>query len=349
MESMAKVINLTPHAAIKIPQTKYKIKKFITPNINFKFHMQCKTCNHYIASMTTEAMCTCGAMLKSSSSDYFATIPLQQQIEQNIKNNIDEILNYHATVLANKEIHDLHNAKIYQHAQNCFPNSIILPLIINTDGVKVYNSSTSSLWLIQACQAYLHPKIRYVQSNILIIGAHFGIKKPPMKDFFYPILRELHDMKNKGGIYITHNGKDLNFMPLLLCCSCDIPAKADVLGMIGHMGHFACSYCLHPGTSIKCDGDRKAVIRYVKSQQSNEKRSHAHFLEIYERLKITSIMGIQKVSCMVAADQFDLVHSFSKDAMHCVHLGVMKKLLGLWLDSKNHGKSFYIKKNIKSF
>lgn len=344
MESMAKLVNSTPNAAIKLPHTKYKIQKFIAPNISRNFHIKCNTCNTYIASTTTNGVCTCKKMLKSSSSDYFITFPLVKQIEQSIKTNINQILDYHASVLVNNDICDLHNAKIYQNAKSCFPNSIILPLIINTDGVKVYNSSKSSLWMIQVCQVYLHPKVRYVQSNILIIGAHFGTRKPPMKEFFYPVLKELYDVKNEGGIYIMHNGKQLNFVPLLLCCTCDIPAKANVLGMVGHMGRFACSYCLHPGSSIKCVGDKKSVIRYTKSVKSNEMRTHEHFIDTYGRLNTDSIMGIQNVSCMVAASHFDLVQSFAIDAMHCVHLGVMKKLLSLWLDTKYHQKPFHIKK-----
>lgn len=160
MESMAKVINSTPNAAIKMPQTKYKIRKFIAPKIDRNFHIKCKSCKIYIASTTTHATCTCGTMLKASNSDYFTSLPLVSQIEQNIKNNLNEILDYHASVHTKSDISDLHNANIYQNAKKCFPKSIILPLIINTDGVKVHNSSSSSLWMIQICQAYLHPKVR---------------------------------------------------------------------------------------------------------------------------------------------------------------------------------------------
>lgn len=110
------------------------------------------------------------------------------------------------------------------------------------------------------------------------------------------------------------------------------------------MGHFACGYCYHPGSLIKCDSDKKSVIRYVQSQKSNGVRSHADFIDIYNRLHSTAIKGIKKVSCMIAAPHFNLVNSFSIDSMHCVHLGVMKKLLNLWLDSKNHSKPFYITK-----
>lgn len=88
-----------------------------------------------------------------------------------------------------------------------------------------------------------------------------------MNEFFLPLLQELYNTRNKGGLNIEHEGHSLNFIPLILCGSCDMPAKADLQGMVGHSGKFACSFCYHPGVSIKCDGDKKAVIRYVKSNQ----------------------------------------------------------------------------------
>lgn len=47
---------------------------------------------------------------------------------------------------------------------------------------------------------------------------------------------------------------------------------------------------------------------------------------------------------MVAANQFDLINSFTIDPMHCLHLGVMKHLLNLWLDTTNKSKPFFINK-----
>lgn len=54
--------------------------------------------------------------------------------------------------------------------------------------------------------------------------------------------------------------------------------------------------------------------------------------------------GVKRISCMVAAIDFDLIFSFPIDYMHCVLLGIMKKLLNLWLDTSNHKKPYYIEK-----
>lgn len=62
-------------------------------------------------------------------------------------------------------------------------------------------------------------------------------------------------------------------------------------------------------------------------------------------MKTEPIDGVKNISCLIAADSFDMINGFSIDYMHCILLGTVKKLLSLWLDSKYHSKSFYIHKN----
>lgn len=165
--------------------------------------------------------------------------------------------------------------------------------------------------------------------------------------FFFPFLKELRYINEKGGMRLTHNETVYKFMPIIISCCCDLPAKCDVQGMIGHAGSFACGYCTHPGIQVKTPEDRKAMIRYVKGTENYETRSHHDFIEIYEQLNSTavkSIKGIKTISCLIAAKDFDMVNGFSVDAMHCVFSGVMKKLMNLWLDTKNHKQPFYISK-----
>lgn len=102
-----------------------------------------------------------------------------------IEKNLDEILLYYSTVLESSEMCDIHVAEIFRKMQQYFPDSILMPLIINTDGAKVYNSNHKSLWLIQAGQAYLPPNKRYLVKNILLLAAHFGSKKKMATFFFH--------------------------------------------------------------------------------------------------------------------------------------------------------------------
>lgn len=81
--------------------------------------------------------------------------------------------------------------------------------------------------------------------------------------------------------------------------------------MVGHSGRFGCSYYLHPGISVKSEGDKKAVIRFIKGKNNYEIRRHENLLETYDNLKPIPINGIKHISCMIAADGFDLKHGFA--------------------------------------
>lgn len=337
------VVNRTPNASIKIPSTKYKIKKFMQPIYELQIHIKCKQCINYIKSVTANTQCDlCQAPVKSIDSDYFHYIPIKQQIMQNIKVYFADIMaHYSSATSTQNEITDIQSAENFKNAQKMYPKHMILPLIVNTDGVKVYRSISNSLWLIQAYQGYLPPSKRYLMSNILIIAAHFG-KTISMSDFFYPFLYEMRQIADNGGITFKNNGKNHHFMPLIIGACCDIPATEHLRETAGFAGHFACGYCVHPGISVKRDAKSKPYIRYVKGEHKN--RTHNDFIETYNQLKLSPICGIKAISCMVSAYSFDLVHSFSIDHMHCAELGIMKKLLSLWLDSSNHNEPYYIHK-----
>lgn len=325
MENMAKVLNSTP------------------AKVKYEFHIKCSACKNFIASEKNETLCIqCELPIKTSKCDYFVSMPIEQQLKLTLDKYYDDILAYGENVMQSNDIADLHNANVFKNAQKKFPSSKILPLIINTDGVKVYNCSTDSLWMIQICQAFLPPAIRFIHTNILIVAAHFGETKPNMHDFFYPFLKEMVEINKNGGMQITRNGKEHRFIPLVIGCCCDLPAKDDLQGMIGFSGYNGCGFCFHPGVSVR--GEKIAKVRYIKGNNNYELRTHKNFIEVYERLRSTPISGIKKKLCMVAAPTFDLVNGFAIDVMHCVHLGVMKWLLKLWLDPKNKSRSFFISK-----
>lgn len=348
MEAVAKIVNQTPDASIKIPSTIYKMKKNKQPIFTTEIQMKCSGCFNYTSSQKNSTICRdCFLPIKTTDSDYFVYIPILQQLEESIKSNIDEILEYHSKVLSKNEITDIHSADIFQRAQRNYPDHIILILVVNTDGAKVYKSTTESLWLIQLYMGYLPPQKRFLSTNIAIVAAHVGSKKPNMKDFFYPFLRDLREINESNGIHISHNEKTYRFMPLILCACCDLPAKADLQGMVGHSGRFGCGFCFHPGEPVKSQNNNKSVIRFLKG--CYELRTHANTIATYDKLnQKKSINGVKGISCMVAAKEFDLINGFGIDHMHCAEL-FMKKLLNLWLDTKNHSKPYYIKKKHQEY
>lgn len=63
------------------------------------------------------------------------------------------------------------------------------------------------------------------------------------------------------------------------------------------------------------------------------KHLNVHFL--------LQVCGIKAPSPLLQLPSFDIVNGIAIDAMHCVYLGVVKQLLGLWFNSKHSGQRWY--------
>lgn len=346
LQNMSEIINKTPGASIHVPSTPYRMRKFIKPDLTYEFHIECSKCKIYTSSISSKFNCTgCGKKLTTVESNHFVYVPLKQQLLKSIGKNISRIKSYEIERNENRTagiIRDMHDSVLHQQVQDKYKNATILPLTINTDGAVVHKCSKKSLWAIQIYLNCLPPVLRYIPKNILVVGFYFGEKKPNMHDFFLPLFQELESIYKEGSLCVQNNGEKYNFIPFILQCCCDLPAKAEVQSMISHNGYYSCGYCYHPGKSIKSKPNSKSFVRYVHQEKPSALRTHDNMLNIYKTLKSNPLMGVKNISCMIGAKEFDLVHGYCIDYMHCVLLGVMVKLLSLWLDSVNHKSPYYI-------
>lgn len=226
-----------------------------------------------------------------------------------------------------------------------YVDSKVISLVACTDGVQLYKSSRKSLWAIHLYLNCLKPIRRYVPDNILIVALYVGDHKPSMQEFFYPLMKELQRINDTKGIMID----SISFMPIISHCCCDLPAKAEVQGTVGHAGYFACGFCMHPGVAVKKDKKSKSYVRYIDRRKEENLRTHEDFIETYEKLNKSSnsVNGIKTISCLVGAEDFDLVNGFAIDYMYCVLLGIMGKMFDLWLNSSNHKNDYYISPKFK--
>lgn len=321
------------------------MKKLVDPAVKMEYHIQCAGCKKYSATFSNKTQCEkCILPLNRADSKYFIYLPFTAQLEHSIIENFEQIISYNSFFDKNSDfITDVQSASHFQMSRKKYSKSFVLSLTVNTDGVQIFNSTKKSVWPIQVQQNYLPPTIRYHPKNVIVVALHDG--KPNMRDFFYPFLSELKQITESGGIDIEKNGHKYTFLPIITSCIADLPAKADIQGMIGHSGYYGCSYCLHPGDLIKKNQKSKAVVRFVAKDCPIPIRTHRDTLSTYIKLKSTPINGIKSVSCMIAAYEFDLINGFSIDYLHCALLGVTRLLMNLWLNTENHTKPFYISKN----
>lgn len=117
LEPNAHIVNSTPNASIRIPTSKYKLKKTMQSEISFEYHIRCDICGIYSLSASSRTECDlCATDISTTNSNFFIYIPLEQQLKQVIYENFEEIHCYPSSQDENliTDIHDCLQYKKYQ-------------------------------------------------------------------------------------------------------------------------------------------------------------------------------------------------------------------------------------------
>lgn len=148
-----------------------------------------------------------------------------------------------------------------------------------------------------------------------------------MNDLLYLLANEI-DHLSKQFVSVFKRNEFWNFLPVIMLCSCDLPARADMQNFIGHNGKFACPYCYHPGLSVN-NKLRGSTIRYVKHEDTKKLRKHADTILIAQRMADgmrgaidNHKSGIKGYSAALMFESIDTIKSFPVDFMHGVLLGL---------------------------
>jgi len=148
-----------------------------------------------------------------------------------------------------------------------------------------------------------------------MIGLYWGLEKPLDSNLFLKdMVNELKELSSVG--MSTPYGKQI---VLVDCISCDAPAKSFVSKTKGHTGFYSCSRC-----------EIEAIYyenRVCFPGKKGKTRTHQDFLNrTNEEYHLTD-----SISILTDIPLIDMVYSFSLDYMHLVCLGIVKKLILLWL------------------
>lgn len=277
----------------------------------------------------------CGEQIKKRKNNYFIYLPIKQQIQHTLDKHLDAILHLADQERKDGELHDVFDSNVFKNVSKNYDSEILLPLTLNLDGAKIFNSSKTTLWPIQVVQNYLPANIRFRPENILIVGLFCGPKKPDIPIIMAPFAQEMKILK-QNGIFVHHKSKLHHFIPTVMFCSCDLPCRAEVQNC-KPMGYFGCPYCLQEGESVKNVKTGKSFVRFLKTQQA-EIRTHQHAISVGFNVlngkPSIDAKGIKGLSCMIAFKDFDLAKGFPIDYMHGVCIGVVPLMLDIWLGKK---------------
>ena len=203
-------------------------------------------------------------------------------------------------------------------------NGRVLSLNFNFDGVPIYKSTGKSFWPI------LCSITNYDLKMPLIIGIYCGKQKPDVHLYLDNFCKELDNMISEGLLF-----EDIVYEIEVRAIICDAPAKAFIKQIKTHGGYFACDKCTVKGIYSKT----KMSMSY--SKLNNDSRTDLTFRE-----KVQKEHHVGDSPFLFT--RIDMISSFPVDYMHCILLGICRKLLNAWFNIVPFKLSSHQKKLIEN-
>ena len=346
---------LKPHRLI---QSLYKFKQYFssmrTPLIHHYYCSQCST------SVGPECKKCPNALCQSEISDqnkcFFLQLSISDQLKAlfSRKGFYNDLLHRFSRKKKSKDnIEDIYDGLNYQqHMKDgeFLSKKENISFIWNTDGIPVFKSSKYSMWPIYLAINELPLKKRWHANNIILAGLWLGHQKPDMLQFLKPFTESLTTLYTEG---VRINSPDiqetLTCRGMLLCGTCDLPAKAIVHNMMQFNGHYGCNHCKQNGKQLSTGAGKVHIYPYIDEnplgplRTNDETKLHSH--EAVATAK--PVFGVKGPSWLSTVPKYNLIDGNVIDYMHCVLLGITKMLLKLWFNSEYSKELWYCGNQIK--
>lgn len=183
-----------------------------------------------------------------------------------------------------------------------------ISLDFNIDGVPISRSSNSCFWPI-LCKPY-HSK-----GKVFTVGIYHGYNKPNLfSEFLRPFMDELISVTSE----FQYESRPIRVSVRAFIC--DTPARCGVTGTKSHTGYSGCGKCTQQGEYIDHQmtfPETDVVLRTNESFRNLTDEDH--------HVTTTPILELESI---------DMVKQFPLDYLHLVLLGVVRKLLNMWIKGK---------------
>jgi len=179
-----------------------------------------------------------------------------------------------------------------------------LHLHVNIDGIPLFNSSNTSLWPILGY-------VKEIGRKPFPIAIYCSSSKPNCLDaYLSDFISEMKDLESTGFIFCGRL-----YTVRLGVVICDAPARAFVKCIKPHTAYNSCERCSQRGEW--CD-------KIILPDLSASKRTDETFRSALDADHHVGVSPFTQLSC-------GLVSDFPLDYMHLVCLGVVRRLLHLWI------------------
>lgn len=191
-----------------------------------------------------------------------------------------------------------------------YPTEVIsrvegVELSCNVDGLPLFKSSGNTAWPILFA---LHLTPCIVFPSAITIGK----SKPNDLDFLRDTIEDLHSLLNDGLLY-----KERRLAISLRCIVADAPALAFIKNVKQYSGYFGCERCSQRGIW----SGRKVIFSETQNFNLRTDVSFRNKEQMEHHLGETPFSSLP----------IDMVECFSKDYMHVICLGVVRRLILTWL------------------
>lgn len=133
------------------------------------------------------------------------------------------------------------------------PNNI--SLMWNTDGVCLYDSSTLQLWPLYLVINGLAPEMRFKTENLILAAVYIGEKKPNPNVFLKHVYSNVQKLSEGFIVKPADSTKPMTVKAIIICGTCDSPAKAMMFNQKMFNGFYSCPKCLAQGEKSENSDD----------------------------------------------------------------------------------------------
>lgn len=251
----------------------------------------------------------------------------------------------------NDDSGDIYDGALYrQHWDSSFlKDHRNISFIYNTDGVPIFKSSKYSLWALFLAISELPYSQCFCTDNMLLAGVWFGPDKPFMLTYLKPFHTISYHLETNGISIVNPSSDEITVRAVLLCGTCDLPARCLVCNSIQFNGFYGCLRCQQARISLRTQKGGHVHVSPNKEDPSGPFRTKAGIMRDSQQAvqQKSSVNGIKGPSWFAALQHHDIILGAAIDYMHCAFEGVMKLLLELWFTSKGGEESFNISQRVE--
>lgn len=271
---------------------------------------------------------------------YFIEIPIIPQLKTLFKRpgfyNKISTHRFNRKKICEANLEDIYDGAIYKNEiKNGFlSNKSNISFTWNTDGVPLFKSSKFSIWPLYLVINELPYEERFKKENVIIAGIWFGPEKPNA-NLFISVFRDCLKKLYKGICFKNSGQKFVKTRAKIICGTCDLPAKSLFLNMKQFNGYYGCQKCLIRGLRI----DKTHTYPYEDNLKLRSSEETIKFAKQAVVLK-EDVFGVKGPTVM-SDICVDFIGTTAVDVMHCVYLGITKRLMSIWFDAEytNHPAS----------